>query len=163
MHWHWQQEWWTCQPCGVSKRESRHRGNSDRARMQITLQQALWLLLGTWFIYSSKPIWKTMGKWFNGTSSAWSQACFFYLEWALDKIPVGLIAKLCQGSAMREQVLTRRLSPWVAACVPLFDLLYPLLSLTEMPCCLWPQEKPLFCEPSSELFERIQGIVSCSD
>lgn len=77
MHWHWQQERWTCQPCGVSKRESWHRGNSDRAGMLITFQQASWLLLGAWFIYSSKLIWKAMRKWLQGTSSAWSRAYLF--------------------------------------------------------------------------------------
>lgn len=62
MHWHWRQEVHLPTYCGVAKRKSWHKGNSDRDRNAITLQQTVWLLLGTWFIYSSKLACKTIRK-----------------------------------------------------------------------------------------------------
>lgn len=57
----------------------------------------------------------------------------FHLVRALDEIPVSLIAKPRHGSVMRNEVLTRKLLPRVAAWMPLFAFFScSFLSLTEM-------------------------------
>lgn len=118
------------------------RGIQIDTGMQITLQQALWLLLGTWFIYSSKPIWKAIRKWLNGTSSAWSGACFSPGE-SSGQNPSQPNSWTMPRSVTRDWVLTRKLLPWMAAWMSLFAFFwffffFPFLSLTEMSQCPWP-------------------------
>lgn len=135
--------------------------------MQITLKQALWLLLGTWFIFSSKLIWKAIRKWLNGTSLAWSRACFSPGD-SSGQNPSGpnswAMPREChEGLGAHQEAVALNGSLYVFVC---FLLLLPLFS-----CSHWdvrvpvtPGGSPCFVSHLVlSYLERIQGSINCSD
>ena len=115
------------------------RGIQTDTVMQITLQQALWLLLGSWFIYSSKQIWKAIRKWLNGTSSPWSRACFSPGENS-GQNPSRPDSHAMPRESHEGPGAPQEAVPWMAACMSLFAFLCFsfFLPLTEMSECPWP-------------------------